>query len=312
MIHTLTLNPALDKILYLKKFEPNITNRVQKTVTVMGGKGTHVSMDLNDFGITNTAWGISFGPTGKTIIEMLESEQVITRFHHYPSPNSRTNYLLVEESLDCTILSNTGVMLKEEMLDALLEEMKEEIHSGDILLLSGDASNCRSDVYNLLMQKLAPKNLTFFVDTSGPSLKECIKASPFLIKPNLDELSDLCGIPIDALNGDEAICRAVSKLASCKIDVIAVSMGQDGSLIKYQDQFYRVYPPEHTVVSNTIGCGDCFLAGLAAGFSQGMEIEDILRLAAAASAATAESSVSVGFSPERAREFQKEVTVIRI
>ena len=46
MIHTLTLNPAIDRILYLDRFERNITNRIQRSQDTLGGKGTHVSINL--------------------------------------------------------------------------------------------------------------------------------------------------------------------------------------------------------------------------------------------------------------------------
>lgn len=55
MIHTLTLNPAIDRILYLSRFDKNVTNRIQKTVDTIGGKGTHVSINLKILGKENTA-----------------------------------------------------------------------------------------------------------------------------------------------------------------------------------------------------------------------------------------------------------------
>ena len=68
MIHTLTLNPAIDRILYLSRFDKNITNRIQKTVDTIGGKGTHVSINLKILGKENTAFGISHGKSGQKVM----------------------------------------------------------------------------------------------------------------------------------------------------------------------------------------------------------------------------------------------------
>jgi fructose-1-phosphate kinase PfkB-like protein len=85
-------------------------------------------------------------------------------------------------------------------------------------------------------------------------------------------------------------------------------MGGAGSLVRYRDTFYRVTPPGVSVV-NTVGCGDCYLAGLLYGFARRGEIKDILRYAAAVSAAAAENPLSIGFSPERAKRLLGEVAV---
>jgi len=312
MIHTITLNPALDNIIYLNSFNRNITNRIKHTTTVLGGKGTHVSIDLKQLGKDNTAWGISFGVIGKTIIDMLEAEEIITQFLYYPERNSRTNYLIVEDSTDCTILSDKGVSLTDNMLDELITGMKKQIAPRDILVLSGDVSNCNPDIYNILIQELKSKHLSIYLDTSGLSLKECIKASPFLLKPNLDELSALCSIPAAELQTEAAMIHAIGLLDAYQIEVIALSLGGDGSIVKYKDDFYRIYPPENTIVINTIGCGDCYLSGLIAGFSEQMCIEDTLKLATAASAATAESSISSGFNRQRVKDFLNNVTIHKL
>lgn len=312
MIHTLTLNPAIDKIIYLKEFERNKTNRMKGTKVVLGGKGTHVSINLKLLGKENTAFGVAFGSTGQQVVSILQENGIKTGFIQKPEGNTRTNYLLIEDSTDCTIIADKGVTLSDSILLELKEKMLSMIQEGDMLILSGDASNCTNpQIYNELLAALQSKRLKVFLDTSGQSLSECIKTSPFLIKPNLDELASLCGVGMETLDSDERIISAMQSLEAYGIDVIAVSLGGDGSIVMQGGTVYRAYPPQ-VKVFNTIGCGDCFLSGLVAGFSDQLELEDTLRLATAISAATAECSGSVGFDKKRAEELYRQVRIEKL
>lgn len=310
LINTLTLNPALDRIIHIDGFERNVTNRTKQSETVIGGKGTHVSVNLSCLNITNRAFGICHGLAGEMVISLLEEAGVITRFVHQDGAETRTNCLIVEDTGDCTIIADQGVPLRNGEWTALLALMDKEVMPGDQLILSGDFSNCHDfNVYEELFGQFRQRDLKVFVDTSGPSLTRCLAESPYMIKPNVDELSFLCGkdIPVD----DAAIMAAIDSLDGYGVPVIAVSMGGNGSLTKAGGVFYRAYPPK-VKVANTIGCGDSFLAGFVHGDAAEMEIEDILRTATAVSAATAESSSSVGFDAARARELEERVTVRRL
>lgn len=312
MIHTLTLNPAIDRILYLGSFEKNVTNRIRKTLDTIGGKGTHVSINLKLLGADSTAFGICHGESGQRVIDMLEEAGIRTVFHHYTDGGrmTRTNYLLIEDSADCTIAAESGVTLTQQELEVLLDEMGRVLNPGDYLIFSGDASNVPdSSVYNRIMRKFRSRNLKFFLDTSGSSLKECIQESPYLIKPNLDELSTLAGRPIP--ENDTSILNAIDALAPYGVEIIAVSLGGGGSIVKTPQGVYRVRPPK-VQVCNTIGCGDCFLAGFAYGLSKDKDIEEVLRIATAVSAATAESALSAGFDPDRANELKDQVIIEKI
>ena len=64
MIYTLTLNPALDRTLWIKKIVPDDSNRVEKEQTYAGGKGIDVSKVLTTFGIDNKALGFVGGFAG--------------------------------------------------------------------------------------------------------------------------------------------------------------------------------------------------------------------------------------------------------
>jgi len=312
MIHTLTLNPAIDRILYLNELEKNVTNRVKKTTDTIGGKGTHVSINLKLLGQDNNAFGICHGENGRQVIQMLSDYGIDVRFNHYmeDGKETRTNYLLIEDNADCTIVAESGVTLTEKELEELLSTMKEAIRPGDYLIFSGDASNSPDpSIYNKILHIFRERDLKFFLDTSGASLKECIQESPYMIKPNLDELSTLAGYSIP--EDDTSIIKAIDSLDRYGVEIIAVSLGGNGSIVKTPEGVYRVHPPKVDVI-NTIGCGDCYLAGFVYGLSKGYDMEETIRTATGVSAATAESQLSAGYDYSRAMELKNQVTIEKI
>lgn len=305
-IFTVTLNPAIDRILYLDRFRPEITNRLRESRDDLGGKGTHVSLDLAQMGVPSVATGIVHGKAGEKILSMLKRDLVTVRYQHYPQNESRTNYLIIEQDGKSTCLSEPGVRLEKPDIESFIVFLKELLEEGDYLVLSGDASNCPDPfVYNRILEALADKKLRIFMDASGETLKQCIRQHPYLIKPNQDELSYLSGRELSTI-GD--IIQAVDALREYEIPVIAVSLGGDGSLVFENGQIYRVISPKVNV-RNTIGCGDCYLSGLLCGIWRGLPMEETLRMAAAASAACAESELSVGFDPDRAKELMGQVKI---
>lgn len=310
MINTITLNPAIDHIIYLNEFVRNITNRIQDTQITMGGKGTHVSLNLALMGSPSRAFGFGFGNTGKQIIDMLREGGVEPFFIYGEGMESRTNYLIVErDTKDATLVADKGPLPDSEKIQAFCELMRDTVQAGDYVVFSGDTSNFPDPyIYNRLMEQLSDREIRYFLDASGRSLEKCLEGSPFLIKPNRDELSALLG---ETLVTDEDVIRAIGKLDKYNIEVIAVSMGGDGSIVRCGDAVYRVHPPKVNVY-NTVGCGDCYLGGLLHGFECGFSFEDTLRYATAVSAATAESALSVFFDPERANELLSEVDIRKL
>ena len=305
-VFTVTLNPAIDQMLYLKKFEPAVTNRLSSSRPWLGGKGTHVSLDLLDMGQQNKAMGIAHGETGKEVIRFLEERGIETCFQLYEGAETRTNYILIEEDGRTTTLSSRGKMLTEEEIGAFILFLRAHLSKGDWMILAGDASNCPDPfIYKRIMEELKDLNLRVFMDASGETLRQCAPAQPFLIKPNRDELAYLTDSPVDT---EEEVFEAVRKMDRYGIPIVAVSLGGDGSLVKKDGELYRVFSPEVHVI-NTNGCGDCFLAGLACGLLKDLPFEDTLRLAAATSAATAESEFTVGYDVARAEELKPLVRI---
>ncbi|MDD3362730.1 MAG: 1-phosphofructokinase family hexose kinase [Hespellia sp.] len=310
MIHTVTLNPAIDTLLYLDEFKKNVTNRLQKVDDTIGGKGTHVSINLKLLGLDSTAYGVVHGKTGQQILDLLTGYGIQSAFlKKEGDKESRTNFLLIEGTGDCCILASKGIMLTNEDIDKVVSSLYSNIQDGDYLILSGDATNCPDvNIYNTIINRLSDKHPKIFLDTSGATLGQCMNESPYLIKPNLDELSSLVDFPLET---EDDIVAGIESLAKYNIEIIAVSLGGDGSIVKTPEGIYKIVPPSVNV-RNTIGCGDCFLSGLIYGLANELNVEDILRIATACSAATAESNTSVGFDQERYQELISKVTIKKL
>ena len=309
-VSTVTLNPAIDIILFIDEFKRDVTARIREKTECLGGKGAHISVNLSLLGEPNQAFGILFGETGRRIESLVSEAGVIPRFVHGeggPGKDSRTNYVIMEQSGSATIISEHGVDLTDSEIESVLDALRAHTGEGDILVFSGDVSNVKDPyIYSHFIEATRPLNVRAFVDASGPALKRALESAPFLIKPNRDELAEVTGIDIKS---EPDALRAIRALERYGIENIALSLGAEGSIVRFGDgQTLRAIPPE-VPVRNQAGCGDAFLAGLALGFSRGWEAERMLRLATAVSAATAASPLTVGFDKEYADLLLEQVQI---
>lgn len=310
MIYTLTINPAIDKHIFLDEFVKNRTNRPSKTVETIGGKGTHVSVNLNSLSMENCAVLIVSGRAGEKLVNMLHGVDVQTKVIRGSGFETRTNLIIVEKTGDSTIVAERGGAISEEDQSRILDVLRHNLRKGDGLVLSGDSSNTSPDLYFNIIGEFSPHGVRIFLDTSGESLKKSLEASPFLVKPNLDELSQICGYPLSDQNIPQVV-DALSVFDPFGIEVVAVSLGQNGSIVRQGDVIFRAYAPE-IQVKNTVGCGDSYLAGLVYGFNRNLSLEETLIVATAASAATAAHELSVGFDLELFTSLKPKVHIEQI
>jgi 1-phosphofructokinase family hexose kinase len=312
LIFTVTLNPAVDKILFLEEFHRSRTTRLSRTMETIGGKGTHVSINLKLQNVQSTALGIALGESGRKITRMLKGWGVEVSFLQYDRQGmeSRTNYEIVEQKGHvCTMLTERGPILPRGMTDDLLRQIKDLVGKGDILVLTGDASNVEDiAIYSKLTQAAREIGARVVLDASGHYLQEGIRSNPYLIKPNLEELSFIAN---HDLITEQDIILAMKSLDEFAIPIIAMTWAGKGAIIKMEDAFYRIRPLAVATV-NEGGCGDAFLSALIVGMVTNEPIESTLKRAAAVSAAAAESEITAGFDPARAEELFTRAKVERI
>ena len=110
-----------------------------------------------------------------------------------------------------------------------------------------------------------------------------IEAAPTMIKPNIDEIRMLTGKHCDDI---QDIINAAKEIHAKGVEIVAVSLGGDGSIVVGDEGIFRARVPKIDAV-NTVGCGDSMIAGFALGLSKGLSLPETLKLASAISAAAA-------------------------
>ncbi len=284
MIATITLNPALDRSIYVEKLLPNDTNRILKVETDVGGKGINASRVLRELGSETVSLGFVGGKTGRFIEHELQHEGIETDFVHV-SAETRTNIGIQEASgAPPTTLNEPGPTIIGEELTELFGKVRMAASRSSMVICGGSLPpGVPADVYHTIVALVQAEGAQAILDADGEPMRLGMEAEPFMIKPNKDEVNRLIGVEIKSL--DDAI-HAVNILQESGVKLVVISMGADGAIAGSEEGIWQAVPPKVQVVS-TIGSGDSMVAGIAHVISQGEPLPEALRLGSAAGAATA-------------------------
>lgn len=282
MIYTVTLNPALDKTVEIPGMALDTVNRITKMRTDPGGKGINVSKVIAKLGGESRAVGILGGESGKMLEKLLEGEPFTTQFH-FVEGQTRTNLKIIDrEGHTNTDINEPGLTVTAADLDALLGELLHQIQPGDIVVLAGSLpKGAPQDTYRTWTTACRKAGARVFLDADGVLLAEGLKAAPYLVKPNDDELSRLAGRKLETI---EALTAEGEKLLEQGVERVVISLGGRGAL--YLRKGSTIYAEGLKVpVGSTVGAGDSVVAALAFAEAQGLSEEEAVRLSTATGAA---------------------------
>lgn len=305
MIFTVTLNGALDKIVFIDKLKKNHNNRSKDIMWDIGGKATHVSVVLSSMGIENIATGILAGRNGKKVQELLENKNVNCDYVWQDGDETRESYIVVPEKEEGSyMITERGFHINKDTYGKMKHKLSNLVHQGDIVVFAGGPPRgIDTDKYVELLETVKSKKAKFVVDVSKEYLKEAIKVKPYLIKPNETEFRELIGKDIKT---EEEYIEEIRRLNEKGVEIVALSLGSKGSIISTKEKMLRIYPPEINEVNDT-GCGDVFLGGAVAMISQGKSLEEIFNFATAISASKATKEGSSDFDLNQTKKFQEKV-----
>lgn len=283
MIITVTLNPAVDKVMIINDFKVGSVNRISEIMVEAGGKGINVSKTISSIGGRSKAIGILAGPSGSFIEKSLESMNIDSEFINVDG-ETRTNIKIIDTIKNVvTDINEPGPIVSHEVISKFSKLLFDVLKKDDLLVLTGSASQgIDTNIYNSLIKKAKASGIRCILDADGELLKNGIEAGPYLVKPNINELERLYGVQTNSI--DEVIELAKRILAN-GTEIVAVSMGEKGAVF-VANSWVAVAEGIKTKVKSTVGAGDSMVAALSYGIHQKLELETMLKLAIACSTAT--------------------------
>lgn len=285
MIYTVTLNPSLDYIVDVDKFNIGEINRARNEMLFAGGKGINVSTVLTNMGVENTALGFTAGFTGDEIERKLSVLGVRTDFIKIQNGMSRIN--LTVRNAGETAVSGMGPDVSEEDINKLRDKIS-MISDNDMLILSGSLPKCISQtIYGDIMSWVSHLGIDVVVDATKDVLLNSLKYHPLLIKPNHHELGEIFGTEI---NEQIQVIEYAHRLQSMGARNVLVSMAEKGAVLVAEDNnIYSTESPKGTLV-NSVGAGDSMVAGFVAEWTKSKNYEEAFYMGVAAGSASAFSN----------------------
>lgn len=286
MIYTLTLNPALDKMLTFKEINRKDVNRPLKKEYNPGGKGINVSRAVSKLGVKNRAIFFSGGENGLKIEKLLENEgveSVVVRIEEETRENVK---LYGEESKEEIRINESGAPITKESFTKL-EEILKNIDENSYFVMSGTIpEGVENDFYLKTADILKKdKSAKVIIDADLDVMKKALESSPFMIKPNMEELKRLLG-------EDAGVKEFIKMAKKYDIEYPFLTDGKNGAYLYHENKLYFVKSPKVNAVT-TLGAGDSFIGGFISAVSQGETLNNSLKTAAATAAAKVEDNFNI-------------------
>lgn len=263
-------NPLLN-LLHHGPIQVGTINRVPSLEAHAEGKGVNVARVLTRLGQKVLVTGFAGGRSGAWLKEVVLREGLEEHFVETEAPLRMGFMAASEHSGPPTSVLAEGFPLTLHESEMLMKVVERSLASGvRLVIISGSVPDPRfAHLYPAILEAAAQKNIPCWLDAHGEGLVQALQSKhpPALAKPNREEFlesRDWGHIPeVHVTDGDKPVEVLIEGRPT-----------------------YRIEPPFLTEI-NPIGCGDCYLAGLAMGFLEGWEAERRYRFASACGAANA-------------------------
>ncbi len=269
MIYTCTLNPSLDYYVWVKDWEKGKDHRFTQWHVQAGGKGINVSRFLSMLHIKTTALGFLGGPIGQMLQDLLDDYPYVrSQFIHVDSP-TRINIKVMDQNIE-TAFNHEGSPINSTDIASLLQQI-EGLGPDDLLVLSGSVPPHQQEIYQQIASLCHKHQIRWILDVDGCYYASLWPYKPWMVKPNVDELSRYVG---KKLNHEKDILDAARSIQKQGVSHVLVSLGSKGSYYLCNDHMSYIGPEKVTPLSTT-GAGDSMVAGFIYGMLNGKKGDDL-------------------------------------
>jgi 6-phosphofructokinase 2 len=282
-ILTLTMNPAVDVSAVTDEVVPTNKLRCRDAHRDSGGGGINVARVIGRFGSECRAIYPAGGALGQQLRDILQ-EQGVNSIAIDVAAETRESFSITEASSGAQYrFVLPGEALDQKDWQACVDTVAAHAKPHHFVVASGSLPpGAPDDLYARLAEKLSDRDVRLVVDSSGPALGAALRHGIYLAKPNLQELRDLTGAPLERQSDWE---EAASELVrSGRAEIILLTLGEEGAFLASRDLRMRADAVPVKAVS-AVGAGDSFLAAMVWRLASGDLPEVAFRYAVAAGSA---------------------------
>ncbi len=282
-ILTLTVNPAIDRIVTVDRLVFEDRAYIQSTTEAAGGRGINAARVLTSLGANVIAITMS-GPSegGRRFEEALQQDafgKEIVKIRQ----KIRTNLTISDRQGLSVKLNELGPTLSQADQNRASKAVEKLLPMASWIMLCGSLPPGMDAHFYTKLIKLASKhNVKTLLDTDGDALLHGLEAEPTLVKPNQSEAERLLNTPL--ITRSQWI-DAVHRIKGLGAKSVALSLGSRGIVAATDEGVLEAVPPFVEAVC-PIGAGDAAAAAIVWSLERGDSFNEALRWGVAAGTAS--------------------------
>jgi 1-phosphofructokinase family hexose kinase len=257
----LALNPSIDAEWRVAQVQWEEKNTVETERRWAGGKGINVARWLRHLGGQPRLLLPLGGPTGIELAAGLRAEGILANILPLREP-TRVNVIVTTVAGRQLRFNPAGPKLSRQEWDLVLGAVQRSLPRAALLILSGSLPRgLPVTAYARLIRQARRLGVKALLDCDGEALAAGVKARPFLVKPNEQELAQWRG---RRLRTEAEMIRAARALSEATGGWVLISRGPKPALLLNQATSAILFArPPRLTPRNSVGAGDALLASVA-------------------------------------------------
>ena len=297
-IITITLSPAFDLHCHSRDFNETRETFSRFLSKDIGGKGVNISRALSENGTPNTCL-LALGEDNKAEFEAALKKENINYKAVYVPGRTRENITLHTDTKGEIRIGISGFEASPELLSKIKEILFSEELKDSIVTFTGSIpSGIDKPLVIDFLKTVKKRGARLVIDSRSLTKEDIIELSPWLIKPNQEEIFTYTGIEVTSFESGK---KAAEAFAGEGIENLLLSLGEKGAVLYSGNEFLTEEAPKINAIS-TIGAGDSMIAGFISSISKGETKKEALKNAVAYGSA---ACLTEGTTPPKKEEIDK-------
>jgi 6-phosphofructokinase 2 len=259
LIVTLTVNPAIDRIISVDHLAFEDRAYIKSTRESAGGRGINASLVIHSFGGQTIAVITSGGKAGRRLRRLLRECGFEVRIADIQN-DTRTNLTITDQRGLTVNLNEKGPEIAKAEIAGMESAVRECLPGVSWLLVCGSLPpGIPGSFYGKLIALARRRKVQTLLHASGQALREGILARPTVVTPNQSEAERLLD---RRLLTRSHYLEAAQQIRDMGPESVVLSLASRGAVAAFSNGLYEAIPPAIDALC-PIGSGDALTAGYA-------------------------------------------------